>query len=228
MRIKPFPMLFSLSALLLSACTAKQTPLPTEPAGSVTSLSQNAGVVTPRQTLSPDLYSSVPEVVRYDRYRLVDISPSQAQWYPLAQVVSLRIPDSVSSTVGDALRYVLGGSGYRLCTAGGQANALYSLPLPAVQNQLGPVRLSDALQVLGGPAWQVEVDEVQRVVCYSLRHGYQLPAPAVSGSVNAVVSTPSASLKPVSVSLPAPARPVIMPQKADKAEKPVHRGGWLK
>ncbi|EGK7456658.1 pilus assembly protein PilL, partial [Escherichia coli] len=26
-----------------------------------------------------------------------------------------------------------------------------------------------------GPAWQLEVDDVQRVVCHSLRDGYQLP-----------------------------------------------------
>ncbi|MEF9776212.1 pilus assembly protein PilL, partial [Escherichia coli] len=32
-----------------------------------------------------------------------------------------------------------------------------------------------ALQLMAGPAWQLEVDDVQRVVCHSLRDGYQLP-----------------------------------------------------
>lgn len=224
MCIKPIPILLSLSALLLSACTAKSTSLPNE---NTVCPSQNVGSVSSRQTLSPDLYSSSPEVVRYGRYRLVDISPAQAQRYPLAQVVSLRIPASVSPTVGDALQYVLRDSGYRLCTTG-QANALYRLPLPAVQNQLGPVRLSDALQVLGGPAWQLEVDEVQRVVCHRLRQGYQLPAPTVSHSVNATPRTPSAPRKPSAVSLPAPVQPVITSQAVEKVTKPIHRGGWLK
>ncbi|HCP7905998.1 TPA: pilus assembly protein PilL, partial [Escherichia coli] len=48
-------------------------------------------------------------------------------------------------------------------------------PLPAVQYQPGPLRLRTALQLMAGPAWQLEVDDVQRVVCHSLRDGYQLP-----------------------------------------------------
>nr|WP_244589997.1 hypothetical protein [Xenorhabdus budapestensis] len=54
---------------------------------------------------------------------------------------------------------------------------LYRQPLPSVHTQLGPVRLRTALQVMAGPAWQLEVDEVQRVVCHHLRQGYQLPTP---------------------------------------------------
>ncbi len=229
MRMKSVPILFSLSALFLSACAPKQTQM-SLPAESPASLSQSATAVSARQTLSADLYSSAPEVVRYDRYRLVDISPTQAQRYPLAQVVSLRIPASVSPTVGDALRYVLRESGYRLCTTGGQANALYQHPLPAVQYQLGPVRLSDALQIFGGPAWQVDVDEVQRVVCHSLRQGYQLPAPAVTRSVSTISGTRPVPARPVAVSQPAPVHPVISAPAAagGKVAKPVHRGGWLK
>lgn len=223
MCIKPIPILLSLSALLLSACTAK----PISPTNKNThSPSQSVGVVSPRQTLSPDLYSAAPEVVRYDRYRLVDISPPRAQQYPLEQVIHLRIPTSVSPTVGDALEYVLRESGYRRCTTG-RADALYRLPLPAVQARLGPMRLSDALQVLGGPAWQVEVDEVQRVVCHRLRQGYELPAPTVSHSGDISHRLPPASEKPAAVSLPAPAQPVITTPAAE-VTKPVHRGGWLK
>ncbi|MEX0447991.1 pilus assembly protein PilL, partial [Xenorhabdus sp. SGI246] len=77
----------------------------------------------------------------------------------------------------DAMRYVLRQSGYTLCAPDKKNDILYRQPLPSVHYQLGPVRLRTALQVMAGPAWQLEVDEVQRVVCHHLRQGYQLPTP---------------------------------------------------
>lgn len=220
MRMKNLPIFLALTTVLLSGCVHKQTQLPAEPVVGA----ERPAKAGNRQTVSPDIYRSAPEVVRYDHYRLVDISPSRAQQYPLEQIIHLRIPPSVSPTVGDALHYALRESGYRLCSVSGQANVLYRQPLPAVQSQLGPVRLSDALQIFGGPAWQVDVDEVQRVACHSLRQGYQLPAPGVTRSVSIVSRTRPVSPRPVAV------QPVISAPAAsgDKVAKPVHRGGWLK
>ncbi|HBC9530632.1 TPA: PilL N-terminal domain-containing protein, partial [Escherichia coli] len=114
--------------------------------------------------------------VRYDRYLLVSTAPQAAQRDPLSQVIDIRIPASLKPTVADAMRYALKQSGYTLCATGPANGVLYRQPLPAVQYQQGPVRLRTALQVMAGPAWQLEVDDVQRVVCHSLRAGYQLPA----------------------------------------------------
>lgn len=217
--------LLLVTPLLLTACSQTQTRLPAEPPA----LSSHT-VAPVRQTVNPDIYDRAPEVVRYDRYRLVDISPTHAQQFPLEQIVSLRIPGAMNPTVGDALRYVLRESGWRLCSLSGQADTLYRQPLPAVQNRLGPVRLSVALQLLAGPAWQLEVDEVQRVVCHSLRAGYTLPAtprPApVSGGL-----TRSAPVSAPSQSTPLPPQPVLKTQPAEAGTAPsqnVHRGGWLK
>ncbi len=74
---------------------------PTEAAADI-AIPLNVGYAQP---LLPDIYPSAPEVVRYDRYRLVDISPSQAQRYPLEQIVHLRIPASVSRQSG--MRYIM-------------------------------------------------------------------------------------------------------------------------
>ena len=114
--------------------------------------------------------------MRYDRYLLVSTDPATIQRDPLSQIIDIRIPASVKPTVADALRYALRQSGYTLCATGPANGVLYRQALPAVQYQLGPMRLRTALQVLAGPAWQLEVDDVQRVVCHSLRDGYQLPA----------------------------------------------------
>jgi type IV pili sensor histidine kinase/response regulator len=96
---------------------------------------------------------------------------------------------------------------------------LYRQALPAVQYQLGPMRLRTALQVLAGPAWQLEVDDVQRVVCHSLRDGYQLPAtqlPPVTVAPARAVSAPVSAH---------PAATVIAPQPVNAVPA---TGGWLK
>lgn len=147
------------------------------------------------QAVAADVYGQPPEVVRYDRYLLVSTDPAAVQRDPLSQVIDIRIPASLKPNVAGALRYALQQSGYTLCAIG-QANAvLYRQPLPGVHYQMGPMRLRTALQVMAGPAWRLEVDDVQRVICHSLREGYQLPAiglalvPAASPEVIPPAST---------------------------------------
>lgn len=220
MRMKTLPICFALTSLLLGGCADKPSR-PAEPVAD-TAIPVNTGQA---QSVSPDIYPSAPEVVRYDRYRLVDISPSQAQRYPLEQIVHLRIPASVSPTVGDALHYALRDSGYRLCTSDGQANRLYRLPLPAVQYQMGPVRLNVALQILAGPAWQLLVDDVQREVCYRLRPEY---TPSVPYAGKGCASSVSAATPLSAGSTPLPAPPVLNTSAGHTSVNKVHRGGWLK
>lgn len=162
-----------LPLLLLAGCSSSTQKLQQRDAAVPT-----PSVVVTRnvQTVAPDEYARMPEVVRYDRYLLVSTDPMAAQRDPLSQIIDIRIPSSLHPTVADALRYALKQSGYSLCATGTANGVLYRQPLPAVQYQLGPMRLRSALQVMAGPAWQLEVDDVQRVVCHSLRDGYQLPA----------------------------------------------------
>ncbi|MDE9588758.1 PilL N-terminal domain-containing protein [Xenorhabdus bovienii] len=142
-----------------------------EKAISTTQLTRNI------QPVSPDIYQQTSEVVRHGRYTLVSTDPTAAQRDPLSQLIEVHIPASQHLTVADALRDVLRQSGYRLCTPEKTNDILYRQPLPSVHTQSGSVRLRTALQFMAGPAWQLEVDEVQRVVCHHLRPGYQLPQP---------------------------------------------------
>ncbi|MBE8597614.1 PFGI-1 class ICE element type IV pilus protein PilL2 [Xenorhabdus sp. BG5] len=167
--------LVGLIAVIMTGCTAPVKPPPSQPAKetfpSVT-LTRNV------QPVSPDIYGQKAEVVRYGRYLLVSTDPTEAQRDPLSQLIDSPIPASLKPTVADAMRYVLRQSGYALCAPEKTNDILYRQPLPSVHTQLGPVRLRTALQIMAGPAWQLEVDEVQRMVCHHLRQGYQLPAPA--------------------------------------------------
>lgn len=163
-----------------------------------------------------DIYRNrSPEVVRYDRYTLVSTRPADAQLDPLNQVVDITMPAQLVSTVGEGFRYLLLESGYSLCSATTAAfSELLSRPLPAVQRTIGPLKLSEALQVVAGPAWRLKVDEVNREVCFELRDQYRsfsapaasLPAirPAVSVPVTRPYAAPVVQTKAVSVQTPAP------------------------
>ncbi|HEI8505968.1 TPA: PilL N-terminal domain-containing protein [Serratia marcescens] len=201
----------SLAALMLTGCVTKQ-PLQQR---DVTPVTPSVTVTRNVQPVSSDVYGQVPEVVRYDRYLLVSTDPAAVQRDPLSQIIDIRIPASVNPTVADALRYALRQSGYSLCATGAANGVLYRQALPVVQYQLGPMRLRTALQVLAGPAWQLEVDDVQRVVCHSLRAGYQLP----------VTQLPPVTVAPVKPVSARPAAVVIAPQAVNPAPA---TGGWLK
>ncbi|MDC9597972.1 PFGI-1 class ICE element type IV pilus protein PilL2 [Xenorhabdus anantnagensis] len=167
--------LIGLITVTLAGCTIPvKQPQPQLSQNSFSSVTLTQNV----QSVSPDIYQQTPEVVRYGRYVLVSTDPTAAQRDPLSQLMDIQLPASQSPTVADAMRYALRQSGYALCTPDKRNDILYRQPLPSVHAQLGPIRLRTALQVMAGPAWKLEVDEVQRVVCHHLRQGYQLPAPA--------------------------------------------------
>ena len=187
-----------IAAGLLAGCTPQQKLQQPDTQQHPTVLNGNV------QGAQSDVYSAPPEVVRYDRYLLINTSPGAAQRAPLEQTIDIRIPASLSPTVADAMRYALRQSGYTLCGATAANRVLYNQTLPAVHYQLGPMRLSQALQILAGEAWQLEVDSVQRIACHSLREGYRLPPEAVKTSVTAV-STPLPP-QPVSIATPVPQR----------------------
>ena len=166
---KPISFIICFTTLFVTACTPKEKLQQPETEPSPFILNKNT------QTAQPDLYAMTPRVVRYDRYLLINTSPTLAQHEPLKQVIDIHIPTSQRSTVSDAMRYVLQPSGYSLCKTTLSNQVLYNQKLPVVHHQLGSMSLKQALQVLAGVAWQLEIDGVQRIVCHSLREGYQLP-----------------------------------------------------
>ena len=116
----------------------------------------------PPITAIPEQVSTDAQVfLRQSRYTLIELRPELQQ-----QIIDLRIPASASTTVGDAMRYVLRYSGYRLCEGDPALATLWTLPLPAAHLQLGPLPLNQTLQLLAGSAWRLSVDERTRQVCF--------------------------------------------------------------
>ncbi|HFW3088924.1 TPA: TcpQ domain-containing protein [Salmonella enterica subsp. enterica serovar Reading] len=152
-----------------------------------------------KPTAPADIWQRSPEVTREGRYTLVSVKSADAQREPLNQMIDITMPASLVRSVGDGFRYLLFQSGYSLCGRYGANFAeLLNRPLPAVQRRLGPVRLSEALQVVAGPAWRMTVDEVNREVCFVLREAYLAQAkkrpatsPATATPVTASVATVS-------------------------------------
>ncbi|QBH97215.1 hypothetical protein EKN56_12900 [Limnobaculum zhutongyuii] len=109
------------------------------------------------------------EAIRYGQYTLVSISPTEAQQYPIQQIISYSIPAQLNVSVAAAMQYVLKDTGYSLCSPNDQASILLQHPLPAIHRSMGPIRLHQALAVLVGPAWEVKVNDTSRTVCPTLK-----------------------------------------------------------
>lgn len=144
--------------------------------------------------------SSIP-VLPYGRYALVELTPTDGQRDLMQQAIDVSIPAAANATVGDALRYVLQRSGYRLCDDGtAPTSTLYGLPLPAAHEHLGPLMLRDALTILAGPRWTLQVNERMREVCFAEMSDVpsQLPpaSPPISVETPAVQSMTSTPAQP--------------------------------
>ncbi|MBN3043694.1 integrating conjugative element protein pill, pfgi-1 [Pectobacterium brasiliense] len=139
-------------AALSSGCTTTTAPLPLPPIKTVTAV--------------PDKTPGFIPIVRSGRYTLVELAPNAAQRDLLLQVIDMAIPEDARATVGDGLRHVLKRSGYQLCETAQTLIELYSLPLPAAHLHMGPMTLRDALLTLAGSAWDMQVDDRVRQVCF--------------------------------------------------------------
>jgi conjugative transfer region protein (TIGR03748 family) len=150
---------------MLSGCTTQKVP----DAAPLLDSSRKTDLLT------PDLYRNAAAVeknpvVRYGRYTLVSSAPKVDQRDLMAQIVDISIPANMTPNVREAMVYVLDRSGYSLCSMETDpVSVLYSRPLAAALYKIGPMTLRNALQVLAGPVWRVEVNEVDREVCYVLR-----------------------------------------------------------
>lgn len=197
--------LFCLSLPLVIAGCAQQLP--------VSPTSDSAFAQSQRPPAFSDIYQRSPEVTRSGRYTLVNVKSADAQREPLNQLIDITMPGQLVNSVGDGFRYLLFQSGYSLCGGYGADFAeLLNRPLPAIQRKIGPMRLSEALQVVAGPAWRMSVDEVNREVCFVLRDAYLTQAkaraqtsvtPVVAGAAQSgVYSSPETTRNPYTGVLP--------------------------
>ncbi len=112
--------------------------------------------------------------LRVSRYSVLVPGPTAAERAPLRAVRRIRLR---AGTVGEAFDAVLRGTGWRRADAPATdpaALALFRLPLPRPQREMGPMRVDQALSVLCGEAFRLVIDPVHRLVSCDLR--YELAA----------------------------------------------------
>jgi conjugative transfer region protein (TIGR03748 family) len=130
--------------------------------------------------------------VRLSRYTTSSATPDAAQLDPLEAVVQVRLPRASVATVGDAVRYLLLRTGYRLAApeaANTSASEILALPLPEVHRHLGPYSVRTAMTVLLGQPFALTVDPAQRLVSYRttspVAPGTEAPLADAPGSARA-------------------------------------------
>jgi len=107
--------------------------------------------------------------IQTGRYSMLSTAPTKAQAELLEATVTVQLPARIQA-IGEAVRYLLQRSGYRLAAAEStepHTLALFALPLPAVHRQLGPMTLREALETLAGPAFHLVQDPIHRLITFT-------------------------------------------------------------
>jgi type IV pili sensor histidine kinase/response regulator len=192
-------------AAMTGACASRPGALPDAAAVAVppavvipppsSSPSAPASAVTAERPGSTELAA---DETRVGRYTTVSARPAESDANPLAVIAQVHFPRGVVVTVGDAVRYVLLRTGYRLVAPEAldeRVKTVFALPLPDHQRVLGPYRVDAMLGALVQP-FRLVADPAARTVSYAApatSASAAAPAPSTAASGSAVRAAKAAS-----------------------------------
>lgn len=114
------------------------------------------------------------DLTQVARYSSISNKPTLGQRNLLEQTIHIRFSQKIQ-TIGQAIEHVLHPTGYSLIPTHAlhpQVQSLLSQPLPLVDQELGPMRLNEALRVIVGPAFDVLHDPLHRLISFKVRSEY--------------------------------------------------------
>ena len=120
-------------------------------------------VIAAEQPVTPS-----KNVTQVDRYSVVATGPTAGQRDLLAVTAVISIPNDIDS-LGDALRWILQDSGYRLAAnpvMTEEVRIMLELPLPAVHRRFELMPLKTVMGLMVGPAFYVVQDSVHRLIAF--------------------------------------------------------------
>lgn len=126
-------------------------------------------------------------LTRVGRYAVISAAPTAGQKDLLADRRVRVIPAS-EKTIGEALRWLLKDSGYRLvdeAVLSEEAAVMLTLPLPAVHRQFQALPLHHVVALIVGPAFTLVKDPVHRLLAFERCRG------AASTALNEISSNHS-------------------------------------
>ena len=112
--------------------------------------------------------TSSKSVTQVDRYSEVVTGPIAGQRDLLSVTGAISIANNIES-IGDALRWVLLDSGYRLAANSvltEEVRVMLELPLPAVHRRFELMPLKAVMGLMVGPAFYVVQDPVHRLIAF--------------------------------------------------------------
>ena len=112
--------------------------------------------------------------LRIHRYLVVEPGVADAQFFPLAHIVTVEFPHDIN-TIDQAIGQLLTGTGYTVANAGvadPKVRELLQAPLPDIQRNLGPLTVVDALRALAGPGFELIIDPIHRKISFDIEPSF--------------------------------------------------------
>jgi len=117
-----------------------------------------------------DLYHANESSLQVSRYVNLLPGPTNAQRNPLHMVLPNVSFRAEVKSVGQALRFLLKDTGFRLARYHPDKRVfqMFRLSLPKIHRHMGPLTLEQALNTLSGEPWILSIDPINRLVSFQL------------------------------------------------------------
>ena len=127
----------------------------------ITAMSQPVAAAEPPLT-------EMRSLMQTGRYSVMAVQPSDGQRDLLSVTTTIALPNEITR-VGEALRWLLRDSGYRLAAdtvLTEEVKAMLELPLPSVHRHFTSMPLKTVIALMVGPSFQLVQDPVHRLIAF--------------------------------------------------------------
>lgn len=115
------------------------------------------------------------DAIQTERYTKVSLEPSTEVKNPLDVIVNVKLPRQML-LVGESIEYLLARSGFIIRdlpdNESGEMYVMFALPIPSQHREMGTLRLSTALEMLAGEAYEMHTSKATREIWFTAKSEY--------------------------------------------------------